>query len=186
MAKPLTAISVEKARPHAERREIADGGCTGLYLIVQPSGVKSWAARYRYRGRSIKLTLGPVLIGARAESASTPEVGAPLSLASARELCARVLREAQAGRDPAEEKRQRREQQHAAGAETLWSVCQEHLRRNSYLRSIDQRRADLRIVLPVAGTAADRRDQARADSSACSIRSPMSAGSGGQDARSAA
>ena len=66
------------------RRELADGGCTGLYLVIQPSGVKSWAARYRYRGRSTKLTLGPVLIGARAESASTPEVGAPLSLASAR------------------------------------------------------------------------------------------------------
>ena len=151
MAKPLTAISVEKARAHAERRELADGGCTGLYLIVQPSGVKSWAARYRYRGRSIKLTLGPVLIGARAEAASTPEVGAPLSLASARELCARVLREAQAGRDPAAEKRQRREREHAAGAETLWSVCQEHLRRNSYLRSIDQRRADFELFYPSLG-----------------------------------
>ena len=151
MAKPLTAIAVKNARPHAERREIADGGCTGLYLIVQPSGVKSWAARYRYRGRPTKLTLGSVLIGASAESASTPEVGTPLSLASARELCARVLREAQAGRDPAAEKRQRREQQHAAGAETLWSVCQEHLRRNSYLRSIDQRRADFELFYPSLG-----------------------------------
>ena len=60
MARPLTAIAVEKARPHAERRELADGGCTGLYLVIQPSGVKSWAARYRYHGRPTKLTLGPV------------------------------------------------------------------------------------------------------------------------------
>ena len=95
--------------------------------------------------------LGPALIGARAESASTPEVGAPLTLASARELAARVLREAQAGRDPAAEKRQRREREHAAGAETLWSVCQEHLRRNSYLRSIDQRRADFELFYPSLG-----------------------------------
>ena len=154
MAKPLTAVAVEKARPHAERRELADGGCTGLYLIIQPSGVKSWAARYRFRGRSIKLTLGSALIGARAESASTPEVGAPLSLASARELCARVLREAQAGRDPAEEKRQRREGEHAAAADTFEAVTREHLKREASrnLRSLDSlRRPDLELFYPALG-----------------------------------
>jgi integrase len=153
MARPLTAIAVEKARPQRQRRELADGGCTGLYLIVQPSGVKSWAARYRYRGRSIKLTLGPVLIGA-AESASTPEVGAPLSLAHARELCARVLREAQAGSDPAATKRQRREQQHAAEANTLQAICEEHLRREAgrKLRTLDSlRRPDLELFYPELG-----------------------------------
>ncbi len=97
MAKPLTAISVAKARADRRRREIPDPGCRGLYLIVQPSGVKSWAARYRIYRRPAKLTLGPVLVGARVESAETPQVGAPLSLAAARELCAKVLREAQAG-----------------------------------------------------------------------------------------
>ena len=64
MAKPLTAIAVAKARAGSDRREIPDLGCRGLYLIVQSSGVKSWAARYRYRKRPTKLTLGPVLIGA--------------------------------------------------------------------------------------------------------------------------
>ena len=67
MAKPLTAISVAKARAGAIRREIPDPGCRGLYLVVQPSGVKSWAARYRAYRRSVKLTLGPALVGARAE-----------------------------------------------------------------------------------------------------------------------
>jgi hypothetical protein len=39
MAKKLTPISVEKAKPDPKkRREIADGGKPGLYLIVQPSG----------------------------------------------------------------------------------------------------------------------------------------------------
>src|SRR5262245_21153459 len=47
MAKSLTAIAVEKARAGSVRREIPDGGCRGLYLVVQPSGVKSWALRYR-------------------------------------------------------------------------------------------------------------------------------------------
>src|SRR5258708_39498164 len=54
MAKRLTAKSVENIKPGPARREISDNG-TGLYLIVQPSGVKSWALRYRFRRKSIKL-----------------------------------------------------------------------------------------------------------------------------------
>jgi integrase len=42
----LTAREVETAKPSATRQEIPDGYTTGLYLIVQPSGVKSWAIRY--------------------------------------------------------------------------------------------------------------------------------------------
>ena len=38
MAKPLTAIAVAKARAGAERREIPDGGCRGLYLIGEDAG----------------------------------------------------------------------------------------------------------------------------------------------------
>jgi integrase len=152
MVKPLTAIAVAKARAGAKRREIPDGGCRGLYLVVQPSGAKSWAARYRYRGHSTKFTLGPVLTAARAESDQAPEVGAPLSLASARELCARVLREAQAGPDPAAEKRRRREHQHAAEADTLQAVCEEFLRREGpRLRTLDQRKADLELLYPSFG-----------------------------------
>jgi hypothetical protein len=40
MAKLLTTAAVAKYRPGPKRREIADGGSPGLYLIVQPSGVK--------------------------------------------------------------------------------------------------------------------------------------------------
>ena len=50
MAKQLTAVSVANARPGQQRREIPDAGCRGLYLIVQPSGRKSWAVRYRFAG----------------------------------------------------------------------------------------------------------------------------------------
>ena len=38
MAKSLTAAAVLRLRPGSERREIRDGGCPGLYLIIQPSG----------------------------------------------------------------------------------------------------------------------------------------------------
>jgi integrase len=151
MAKPLTALTVAKARAKAVRRELADGGCRGLYLVVQPSGVKSWAARYRSRRRSVKFTLGSVLLGA-AESGEAPQLGAPLSLAAARELCARVLREAKAGRDPAAERRHQRGLEHAAAADTLESVAEEFLRRvGPGLRTCRQRAADLRLFYPALG-----------------------------------
>src|SRR5262249_17663360 len=97
MAKPLTAIAVAKARAGSARREIPDGGCRGLYLVVQTSGHRSWALRYRSRGRAVKLTLGPALIGAGAESDNAPQLDTPLSLAAARELATRTLREVHAG-----------------------------------------------------------------------------------------
>ena len=59
MGKPLTALAVEKAKAGSTRREIADGLLPGLYLLVQPSGKKSWAVRYRLAGKPQKLTLGP-------------------------------------------------------------------------------------------------------------------------------
>jgi integrase len=149
--KPLTAIGVAKARAGVERREIGDGGCNGLYLIVQSSGHKSWALRYRSRGRPVKFTLGTVL-SPGAESATAPEVGTPLSLAAARELATRTLREVQAGHDPAVAKRRRREQQHAALADTFQSIAEEFLRREGpRLRTLAQRRSDLGLLYKPLG-----------------------------------
>ena len=50
MIKKLTAIGVTGVTPGDKRIEIADAGARGLYLIVQPSGAKSWALRYRRNG----------------------------------------------------------------------------------------------------------------------------------------
>src|SRR5262245_34365535 len=54
----LTALNVETWKPSAARQEILDRD--GLYFIVQPSGVKSWALRYRRKngGKAVKLTIG--------------------------------------------------------------------------------------------------------------------------------
>jgi integrase len=54
----LTALNVETWKPAARRQEVLDKD--GLYFIIQPSGVKSWALRYRRKGdgRAIKHTLG--------------------------------------------------------------------------------------------------------------------------------
>ena len=59
MSDVLTDRSVAQVKPRAKRLEIADAKEPGLYLIVQPSGVKSWAARTRNaEGQSKKITLG--------------------------------------------------------------------------------------------------------------------------------
>ncbi|MDF2599401.1 MAG: integrase family protein, partial [Methylobacterium brachiatum] len=50
-AKVLTVQSVERHKPRPEARlEIPDAALPGFYLIVQPSGFKSWAVRYRIAG----------------------------------------------------------------------------------------------------------------------------------------
>ena len=57
MAIALTERVVQQAKPDTARIEIPDALVPGLFLIVQPSGVKSWAVRYRVGRHSRKLTL---------------------------------------------------------------------------------------------------------------------------------
>lgn len=113
MAAKLTAIGVEKAKADASRRrEVPDGGCAGLYLVVQPSGAKSWAFRYRYDGKPKKLSLGPVvsLSASEAEPPGEPQLGRGLTLRGARELAGKQQRLLALGHDPcALKKRQKTE-----------------------------------------------------------------------------
>ncbi len=92
MAKVLTARAVEAVKPETARREIPDGGFPGLYLVVQPSGAKGWAVRYRHNGKPRKLTLGKFPL---------------LSLADARDRARGALAAVSQGVDPgAQEQRQ--------------------------------------------------------------------------------
>ena len=86
MTKKLTALKVEQARPRATRTETPDGGCAGLYLVVQPSGKRSWAVRYRRKadGRPRKITLD-----------------GSLSLAAARAKASDHMEHVAKGEDPA-------------------------------------------------------------------------------------
>jgi integrase len=100
MTKPLTAAAVARLQASAQRREILDGACQGLYLIIQPSGVKSWAMRFRRPdGRQGKLTLGRVDFTSKESSSSEPVIGAPLTLAAARRLAIQIQHERAQGRD---------------------------------------------------------------------------------------
>jgi integrase len=92
MAKALTVTSIEKAEKAAARREIPDGLVPGLYLVIQPSGKKSWAVRYRFAGKPQKYTVGAY---------------PALPLPDAREHARQALRAAAEGRDPCAEKRVR-------------------------------------------------------------------------------
>jgi integrase len=65
----------------------------GLYLIVQPSGARSWAVRYRHKGKPRKHTLGPF---------------PTIDLKTARTLGTKVLRAAAEGRDPTGERQEQR------------------------------------------------------------------------------
>lgn len=93
MAKTLTVAGIEKTKPGDKRIEIADAVTRGLYLVVQPSGSKSWSVRYRVGGRSQKYTIGPY-----------PTFGLPEARSAARE----VLRSAIGGGDPSLEKKRAR------------------------------------------------------------------------------
>jgi integrase len=102
VSKPLTAASVDKLRPSNDRREIPDGACPGLYLIVQSSGAKSWALRFRRPdGRAAKLAIGSVYTRPHKEPDTVPTIGGHLTLAAAHRLVTELRHEIAQGRDPA-------------------------------------------------------------------------------------
>jgi integrase len=91
MARGLTTKGVEALKPDPDRRvEISDPGQRGLYLVMQPSGAKSWAARFRHEGRPVKFTLG-----------RWPMMG----LAEARAAAAEAIEQVERGENPAAEKK---------------------------------------------------------------------------------
>ena len=113
--KTLTAAAVKALLPGPARREVPDGGCPGLHLVIQPSGSKSWALRFRRPdGRPAKLTLGPLdLSGVETE----PVIGAPLTLIAARRLATEVHQQRAKGRDVVADRRRAAEQEtHTFGA----------------------------------------------------------------------
>jgi integrase len=159
MAKALTAIAVANLKPRLKRWEKSDPGCRGLRVRVFPSGHKTFIVRYRFRGLQCNLTLGPCLTERGvAESGTTPELDTPLSLAAARELATKALREAKSGRNPAAEKQRKRQEELAAESDTLSAIAGEYLRREGpRLRTLSQRKSDLDLLcasvlgrLPVA------------------------------------
>ncbi len=104
----LTDAAIQKKRATDKRVEIHDGH--GLYLVIQPSGHKSWAFRYRAAGKSRKLVLGPY--------GEHPAIG----VAKARALASAELVKVRAGGDPANDRRRE-------SADTFESVARRFIER---------------------------------------------------------
>lgn len=88
-----TQIRIARRKPGLKRQEIADSELSGLYRIAQPSGKASWATRYRFEGRSRKLTLGDA---------------DKISVKDARILAKKAALSVASGVDPAAEKKRLR------------------------------------------------------------------------------
>ena len=134
MTKVLTDIAIRNLKKGPERREIPAGN--GLYIVVQPSGKKSYAVRYRYGGKPRKLTLP-----------------GGLTLKAARKAAGDALYEVEKSHDPTTAKRQAKQAQRLAAENTFQAVAEEYLKREGgRLRSADWRQKVLeRLVYRTLG-----------------------------------
>jgi integrase len=124
--KHLTAAAAAKLRPGPKRRRIPDGGARSLFLIIEPSGHKSWQMRFRTpSGRIGKLTLG-TFDPLGGELAGEPQIGQPLTVAAAHALAAWVHRERALGLDVIADHKARKHRQRAEAqqrAATSFGAC---------------------------------------------------------------
>lgn len=115
MTKALTDIAIQKLKPRAVRYEVPDPGSRGLRVIVQPSGRKSYAVRYRNAaGRARKLTLP-----------------AGLTLSAARKLAADALLEVAQSKDPATAKQATRSAARAQVDDTVERLAQQFIEQHA-------------------------------------------------------
>jgi integrase len=144
----LTVKAVENLQARAERYEVPDPGCAGLYLQVHPTGVKSWAYRYRLAGKSRKLTIGT----AYTKGVEVVKIGDARDIADeARVFVAKRV-------DPIEIKKQEQRkaaEEGAAAENTLQAVAKKYLDQPEHkrLRSIEHRRKVFeRMIFPALGS----------------------------------
>jgi integrase len=137
MTRRITNVTIENLTPRAQRYEKPIG--SNLFLVVQPSGRKSYAVRYRYAGKTRKLTLP-----------------GGITLAAARREAADALYQVERGKDPAVARVQQKQAQRLADADTFSAIAAEYFRREGRgLRSVKRRQQTIdRLVVPVIGNRA--------------------------------
>jgi len=111
----LTAETIGRIKPATHRIEIPDAVVPGLYLVIQPSGVRSFAVRTRVAGKPIKITLGPTKI---------------IELAKAREMARAKLEAVHRGIDPRQAEREAIRAAEVAAQRTVAAACEDWLRRD--------------------------------------------------------
>lgn len=142
----LTVIAIKNLGAKATRYEVPDPGCPGLYVVVQPSGAKSWVYRYRFGGKSRKLTIGGAITDKGIEVIS---IGDARDVADeARVQVARKIDPIEAGRA----KQQAAAAEAAAALNTVRVVAVKYLAECANLRTVDQREKIFsRIIYPAIG-----------------------------------
>jgi integrase len=137
MIRNLTDVSVRNLKPKAKPYEIPDARARGLRVVVFPSGARSWIVRYRFGGRTRKLTLQ-----------------SGLTLAAARLAAADAMHQLQQDHDPGVAKKAARAKAAAAAADTVQAICSEYMTREGRkLRSAKRRGQELeRLVYPAIGS----------------------------------
>lgn len=145
----LTDAAAHKRKADPDKRvEIHDGN--GLYLVIQPTGAKSWAYRYRTDGKSRKLTLGTLLEqGAKPEKEAEGELPA-LNVAEARQRASAAAVKVQRGTDPATERKRKEAKVKKTVSHILDQFIERYAKPN--LRSADQYESTFdRLVKPDIG-----------------------------------
>jgi integrase len=119
MPRGFTDLAIKNLKPKVDkssgklvRWEEPDPGCVGLYVVIQPTGHKAFAARFRFQGKPKKLSLGTF---------------GKLSLAAARKAATAALHEAKEGRDPTLAKQQARAERRTIEATTFRTVAERHM-----------------------------------------------------------
>lgn len=132
----LTDLSIRALRPQSDRYEIPDPGARGLYVVVFPSGKKSYVCRFRVAGIHRKLTL---------QSGT--------SLATARLLAAKAMDQVAQGNDPCQQKLEAKLKAVNARANTFAAVVAEYTElEGGKLKSAKRREQYLtKTILPVLG-----------------------------------
>jgi integrase len=135
MAKVLTVQAIERLKPGKARREVPDAAVPGLYLIIQPSGRKSWAVRIRIAGKPAKITLKA------------------LDLVKARDEARGVVEMARQGKDARRERERQLAEAARAELDTVAAVCEDWLTKDqaSNRTAAEVRAIMTREVLPHIG-----------------------------------
>ena len=142
----LTDTALKALKPQAKAYKVTDGA--GMYVVVSPSGGKSFRFDYRLDGKRETLTVGryePNTVNRTDGSLQDLEYGAVVSLKDARALRDRASRQVEAGESPSKAKVLKRTVE--ADAPTFGAWTQTYFEFKADPKSGDEQLADSTLEL---------------------------------------
>jgi integrase len=129
-----TDNKIRALKATSERQEIALRD--GLYLIIQPSGARSFAFRYRAGKRPVKLKLGDYF-GGDVKAAPEPKIGGFLTLETARQLVWDTRAQITKGTDPVAAKKEAKQAKQQADENTFEAVALNYLQLECGMKNVE-------------------------------------------------